>query len=40
MFELRACDDWTIVDRGQRRADDEGERKPGRYSGYPLNHRR
>ena len=40
MFQLRARNDGTVIDRRQRRVYDEGESKPACDSGYPLNHRR
>src|ERR1700759_2292703 len=40
MFKLRACNDRTVFDRGQRPVYNEGEPQPACDNQYPLNHRR
>ena len=40
MFELGSGKYRTVVNRGQRRVDDESKRQPAGNNGYPLNHLR
>jgi len=39
MFELRARDDGTGVDRGERRIHNKSQCQPARDNRHPLNHR-
>lgn len=39
MFKMRGRNDGTVIDRGQRREDDEGECQPACNNGCLLDHR-